>query len=209
MPNKKAPSLEEAKSLFQAQPHKTLTQWSSEWNVSIERVRQIKEECGFKTYKKPTPELTNEIIKRIEIQGYTPSSRLLFKDLPIGPDKFKTWLLTYPELKLKVDEANSKFMSVNKTDKKCYKCELTKNLSEYTKSQKYKDGYNRYCNVCLDKIKNKDKEVKTKNCWFCQKNLSVGSFNAKRTSPDGYAHICKSCQSKERRKKRLKSNHNT
>ena len=209
MPNKKAPSLEEAKLLFESQPNKTLTKWSSEWGVSIERVRQIKEECGFKTYREPTPELIKEILERIEMHGFVPSSRELFKDLPIGPDKFKTWLLNYPEIKDKVDKANASFLSVNKTSKKCYKCEVTKDLAEYIKSQKYKDGYNRYCNVCLDEIKNQDKSIKTKDCWFCQKNLSVGSFNAKRTSPDGYSHICKSCQSKERRKKRLKTNHNT
>lgn len=209
MPNKIAPSLEEAKSLFQAQPNKKLTQWSKEWGVSVERVRQIKEECGFKTYRVPTPELTEEILNRIEKQGYLPSSRKLFEGLPIGPDKFKTWLLEYSDLKELVDEANKIYLSVDKVDKECFKCKITKDLNEFTKTQKYQDGYHRYCKVCLSEMADKKENNKTKDCWFCQKTLSVGSFNSKRTSPDGYSHICKSCQSKERRKKRVRKTFNT
>ena len=47
MPNKKAPSVEEAKTLFLASPNKLLKEWSKEWGVSVERVRQLKVQAGL------------------------------------------------------------------------------------------------------------------------------------------------------------------
>jgi len=203
MPNKIAPSLEEAKFLIEQNPNRMLKEWAKEWGVSIERVRQIKEECGFHSFKNVNNELVDVIINRIKYEGYTMTNRDMYKDLPIGYDRFRTWCLQNKEIQEKVNLARDYYLSSEKSEKKCYKCLETKNISEYEKSQKYKDGYNRYCKVCIDEIGNTHEEVKTKVCLLCQNTLSVGSFNANRNIADGYSSFCKNCQSKQRRKKRL------
>ena len=47
MPNRQAPTPEEALQLFKKYPERLLREWSDEWGVSIERVRQIRHESGI------------------------------------------------------------------------------------------------------------------------------------------------------------------
>jgi len=199
MPNKIAPSLEEAKKLFEQNPNRLLKDWAKEWNVSVERVRQIKEECGFTSFKNVNYELVETIVNRILHDGYTVTNREMYKDLPIGYDRFRTWCLTNPDVQELVDSAREQYLSSDKTEKKCYKCQEILPLNKFNKSQKYKDGYNRYCITCVE---NAPEEVKRKTCMMCQKDLSTSSFNANRKMPDGFAAFCKTCQSNQRRKKR-------
>ena len=61
MPNKVTPTIEEAKELFKSKPHYKLKDWSKEWGVSIERVRQIKNQAGIV----PMSEIDNNIVEVI------------------------------------------------------------------------------------------------------------------------------------------------
>ena len=45
MPNRIAPTVEEARELFLQDPHKKLSLWAEEWGVSDERVRQLREQA--------------------------------------------------------------------------------------------------------------------------------------------------------------------
>ena len=75
-------------------------------------------------------------------------------------------------------------------------------ISEYDKSQKYKDGLNRYCKTCHTYILDNKDEEKKKTCLMCKKTLSQSSFDKSRTFKDGLTVFCKKCKSNERRSKR-------
>ena len=206
MPNKVTPTIEEAKLLFREKPQYKLKDWANEWGVSIERVRQIKNQAGIVPMSEVDENIVNVILERIRNGEATITNRSLYKGLPIGYDRFKTWMLKNPELKEKCDLAREEYLSSDKTEKKCYKCNINKSIDSYNKSQKYSDGYNRYCKDCQSQIINEKDDVKKKTCFLCKKSLSPKSFNKNRAMKDGYSLFCKNCQSKERRSKRRLNN---
>lgn len=75
-------------------------------------------------------------------------------------------------------------------------CKEIKPVSSFSRTQKYQDGYNKFCVKCIEDLKNNKTDTPTKRtCLMCRKELSVGSFSSK-------SHFCKNCQSKSRRAKR-------
>jgi len=206
MPNKVTPTIEEANKLFKSKPQYKLKDWAKEWGVSIERVRQIKEQAGIVPMSEIDENIVEVIVDRIENGESTLTNRTLYTGLPIGYDRFKSWMIKDPSIKEKCDEARENYLSSDKTEKKCYRCEDILPIQSFNKSQKYNDGYNRYCVECQSTIiENKD-EIKRKTCFLCKKSLSVKSFNKNRTMKDGFSLFCKNCQSKERRAKRRLNN---
>ena len=84
MPNKKAPSVEEAKTLFLASPNKLLKEWSKEWGVSVERVRQLKVQAGLSIGNDIDYEVAEQVIQRIQSGYGTITTRKTYKGLPVG-----------------------------------------------------------------------------------------------------------------------------
>tara|TARA_B100000282_G_C31706917_1_gene479170 strand:+ start:174 stop:803 length:630 start_codon:yes stop_codon:yes gene_type:complete len=206
MPNKVTPTIEEAKELFKSKPHYKLKDWSKEWGVSIERVRQIKNQAGIVPMSEIDNNIVEVIVERIRNGESTLTNRSLYKDLPVGYDRFKTWMIKEPSIKEKCDLARLEFLSSDKSEKKCYKCNEILSIELFNKSQKYNDGYNRYCQECQSQIIDDREEVRKKTCFLCKKSLSPKSFNKNRAMKDGYSLFCKNCQSKERRSKRRLNN---
>ena len=202
MPNKIAPTTEEAKELFKKHPSKKLKDWANEWGVSVERVRQIKVEAGIKPMSEIDYDIVEIIIEKIKHEGYTYTQRDTYKNTPIGFDRFKTWCIKDPSIKEEVDKAREHYLSSDKDEKKCYRCEKVLPISEYDKSQKYKDGLNRYFKTCHTYILDNKDEEKKKTCLMCKKTLSQSSFDKSRTFKDGLTVFCKKCKSNERRSKR-------
>ena len=62
MPNKVTPTIEEAKLLFREKPQYKLKDWAKEWGVSIERVRQIKEQAGIIPMSEVDARVVNTIV---------------------------------------------------------------------------------------------------------------------------------------------------
>jgi len=204
MPNKKAPSVEEAKTLFLESPNKLLKEWSKEWGVSVERVRQLKVQAGLSIGNDIDYEVAEQVIQRIQSGYGTITTRKTYKGLPVGYDKFRTWCIKDVELGKRVEQARENFLkgSYNPTEKVCYKCSVNKSISEYDKSAKYKDGYNRYCKVCHLDIKENKVKLDKKTCMMCKQSLSPSSFDSNSKFRDGLSLFCKTCKSKERRKTR-------
>jgi hypothetical protein len=204
MPNKKAPSVEEAKALFLESPNKLLKEWSKEWGVSVERVRQLKVQAGLSIGNDIDYEVAEQVIQRIQSGYGTITTRKTYKGLPVGYDKFRTWCFKDVELSKRVEQARENFLngSYNPTEKVCYKCSVNKSISEYDKSAKYKDGYNRYCKVCHSDIKENKTKIDKKTCMMCKQSLSPSSFDSNSKFRDGLSLFCKTCKSKERRKTR-------
>ena len=146
------------------------------------------------------------IVERIRNGESTLTNRSLYEDLPVGYDRFKTWMIKQPSIKDKCDIARQEYLSSDKSEKKCYKCNETLSIQLFNKSQKYNDGYNRYCQECQLQIIDDREEVRKKTCFLCKKSLSPKSFNKNRAMKDGYSLFCKNCQSKERRSKRRLNN---
>jgi hypothetical protein len=206
MPNKVTPTIEEANQLFKDKPHYKLKDWAKEWGVSIERVRQIKEQAGIVPMSEIDTRIVNTIVQRIKNGESTLTNRALYSGLPIGYDRFRSWMIKDPSIKEKCDLAREEYLSSDKTEKKCYKCELVLNVNNFNKSQKYNDGYNRYCKDCQSKVIDETEDIKRKTCFMCKKSLSTKGFNKNRAMKDGYSLFCKNCQSKERRTKRRLNN---
>jgi hypothetical protein len=204
MPNKKAPSVEEAKTLFLENPNKLLKEWSKEWGVSVERVRQLKVQAGLSIGNDIDYEVAEQVIQRIQSGYGTIATRKTYKGLSVGYDKFRTWCVKDVELSKRVEQARENFLnaSYNPTEKVCYKCSVNKSISEYNKSAKYKDGYNRYCKVCHSQIKDNKVKIDKKTCMMCKQSLSPSSFDGNSKFRDGLSLFCKTCKSKERRKTR-------
>lgn len=201
MPNRQAPTPEEALQLFKKYPQKLLREWSDEWGVSIERVRQIRHESGIGAVFKINYEIVETVALRIENGEHTLTSRSMYKDLPISYDAFSTWIRDDIDAAQRIHKAQEVFKNkkLNPTDKKCALCQIVKLTKEFPKSQKYLDGYHKFCLDCLLEIKdNKPKEVGNKVCLMCKKDKSANSFDKK-------SHFCKLCKSKSRRAKRARN----
>lgn len=206
MPNKQTPSIEEAKELFKANPHYKLKDFANDWGVSIERVRQIKKEAGIVPMSEIDTSIVEIILERIRNGEATLTNRELYKGLPVGYDRFRTWMMKDSSIKEQCDLAREEYLSTDKVEKKCYKCEIIKPIDTFNRSQKYQDGFNRYCMICQEQIIEEKDYVKRKTCFMCKQSLSVKSFNKNRTMKDGYSLFCKNCQRKERRSKRRLNN---
>jgi len=93
-------------------------------------------------------------------------------------------------------QATAKAKRLDPNEKKCSLCKEIKSIDNFSRTQKYQDGYNKFCINCIESIKSNKKETPSKRtCLMCRKDLSLGSFDSK-------SHFCKNCKSKSRRAKR-------
>ena len=201
MPNKRTPTLEEAKALFNRYPQKLLREWADEWNCSAERVRQLRHECGIGAVFSIDYDVVEKVAERIENNIYTLTETTMYEDLPVGRDAFATWIRDDIDVAQRIHEAKElgKARKLDPVEKKCMLCLEVKSVSHFDRTQKYADGFNKFCKVCIENIKNKEpKEQKKKTCFMCKKSLSPGSFDAK-------SAFCKRCRSKNRRAKRARN----
>lgn len=204
MPTRKAPSPEEAKKLFQHYPYRKLSYWADDWGVTIERVRQIKIECGVGSRFDVNMDIATKIANKIETGEYTLTDIELYKDFPIGREAFATWMRKTPDIKNIIEQAQekAKFNKLNPTDKVCKKCNQSKDVESYSRSQKYQDGRLPWCFDCLNTKLTKPEKNTKKVCFLCKKEKSTKSFTHNKKYKDGYVPFCKTCKSKSRRARR-------
>ena len=198
MPNRKAPTLEEAKALFLKEPTKTLVEFGNEWGVSPERVRQLRHECGLGAVFSVDYEIVEKVAYLIENNISTLTNLQTYEDLPIGRDAFSTWIRDDIDVAQRINQAQeiAKAKRLDPESKKCSLCKKIKPVSSFSRTQKYQDGYNKFCLECIEKLKKKKSNIPSKRtCLMCKKDLSIGSFDSK-------SHFCKNCKSKNRRAKR-------
>ena len=162
--------------------------------------RQIKNECGVGSKYSVDYDIVENVAKKIESGIYTVTNLKTFEDLPIGRDAFHTWMvddITTAD-RIRVAQEISRKKKLDPDVKKCSLCKEEKVIDEFVRSQKYKDGRNKYCIDCIEKLANSsNKKSDRKTCYMCKKDLSVNSF-------DSGTSFCKNCRSKSRRAKRAR-----
>ena len=89
---------------------------------------------------------------------------------------------------------------INIADKYCFGCKMTKELSNFCKDRRTKDGLNCYCRDCR-KIKGLeyanlplDPMPEIKICTVCKIGKPPIEFGKDRRSKDGLTRLCKDCQ---------------
>lgn len=103
--------------------------------------------------------------------------------------------------------------------KKCSKCGLEKEKTEFHIQRSKPDGLTSQCKSCRkigakkshEKLKNATKpDIKTKTCKHCKKELKIENFSKNSQRKDGYQSLCRKCYSdiryKPNRKKILDGN---
>ena len=213
MPNRIAPTVEEARELFLEDPHKKLSLWAEEWGVSDERVRQLREQAGVAPRSAYNSEIAQIVLNRIaEGKGSLTTSKT-YEELPIGYERFKAWMKEMPELVEKVEEAKAKAekLSWNPTWKKCLECQEEKDVTEFERSQKYKSGYTQYCKECLVGLRESTHKYKetiksdenSKTCLVCQKEKPLDKYAKSKKDRTKRESICMLCHRKANREKGL------
>ncbi len=187
MPNRIAPTVEEARELFLKDPHKKLSLWAEEWGVSDERVRQLREQAGIAPRSAYNSEIAQIVLDRISQGKGSLTTSKTYEELPIGYERFKAWMKDMPELVERVEEAKAKAdkLSWNPEWKKCLECQEEKSVSDFEPSQKYKSGYTQYCKVFLVSLSEATKQYKEvlkseenmKTCLLCAKEKPLNKFN--------------------------------
>ena len=126
MPNRIAPTVEEARDLFLSEPHKKLSLWAKEWGVSDERVRQLREQAGVAPRSAYNSEIAEIVLTRIAEGKGSLTTTKTYEELPIGYERFKAWMKEMPELVERVEEAKAKAqkLSWNPSWKKPEWCEI-------------------------------------------------------------------------------------
>lgn len=86
-------------------------------------------------------------------------------------------------------------------EKKCSKCKITKDFSQYYKDKKKYDGLSPACKSCIYKqqssFRKKEKgrvEITEKKCSICKNIYSTDCFNKDKSRGDGYDAKCKACK---------------
>jgi len=210
MVHRKAPSLEEARELFLADPNKMLQSWADEWGVTHERVRQLRIESGVPqrgAYNEETAEAILEIIRTGRGGLTTPRT---YEGQPIGLERFKTWIEEEEGLKERVEEAQKEALKNLKDpiEKECKYCREWKPVEEYSRNQKYLDGLTRFCKDCMIILKEKKEELgddKMKLCLSCKKDKKTSEFSKNPNTQDKLKIFCKDCHKAFKRRKRRQS----
>jgi hypothetical protein len=210
MVHRKAPSLEEARELFLADPNKMLQSWADEWGVTHERVRQLRIESGVPqrgAYNEETAEAILEIISTGRGGLTTPRT---YEGQPIGLERFKTWIEEEEGLKERVEQAQKEALKNLKDpiEKECKYCREWKPVEEYSRNQKYLDGLSRFCKDCMIILKEKKEELgddKMKLCLSCKKDKKTSEFSKNPNTQDKLKIFCKDCHKAFKRRKRRQS----
>ena len=140
MPNRKAPTLEEAKALFLKEPNKTLSQFADEWGISSERVRQIRHECGLGAVFSVDYEIVEKVAYLIENNISSLTNLKTFEDLPIGRDAFHTWMRDDIDVAKRIQEAQAtaKAKRLDPNEKKCSLCKEIKSIDNFSRHKNIK-----------------------------------------------------------------------
>lgn len=164
MPSRKIPSVEQAYEMFNKDPWRPLSEWAKEWDCSHERVRQLREQAGFPPMSSIDHGIAIEIIDRIRSGKYKLTVRTLYEDLPIGLEKFLSWMKTDPAIYLGVLEAQQYVKKKEWTpdEKQCKKCGQLLPVKDFDKTQKYKDGLKKFCRNCLSNPSEKLEKIKSR-----------------------------------------------
>ena len=98
--------------------------------------------------------------------------------------------------------------------KKCNKCGLEKELTEFRKDPARKDGHRGICLVCfreqtklnIEKLRSRKylPEIKEKKCCYCKELKSINNFDKNYSRYDNYSTGCKSCRAKRLKHKKQK-----
>ena len=213
MPNRIAPTVEEARELFLSEPHKKLSLWAEEWGVSDERVRQLREQAGVAPRSAYNSEIAEIVLTRIAEGKGSLTTTKTYEELPIGYERFKAWMKEMPELVERVEEAKAKAekLSWNPSWKKCLECQEEKDINEFEKSQKYKSGYTQYCKKCLVGLREATKQYKetiksdenSKVCLVCTKEKPLDKYAKSKRDRNKRESICMLCHRKANREKEL------
>ena len=204
MVHRKAPSLEEARELFLADPNKMLQAWADEWGVTHERVRQLRIESGVPQRGAYNEEIAESILDIIKTGRGGLTTPRTYEDQPIGLERFKTWIDEEEGLADRVSEAQ-KIAAKNLKDpieKECKYCKNWKPVEEYGRNQKY---LTRFCTECIYILKEKKKnlgEEKLKRCLSCKQDKKVSDFSKNPNAPDSLRMFCKDCHKAQKRKQR-------
>lgn len=97
-------------------------------------------------------------------------------------------------------------------EKKCTKCNIIKDITEFYKRVGSIDGKTSECRDCCLNVyhkrfdERKDREpidITNKVCTTCETQYDIDNFSKKTDSPDGYKSICKLCSNKTASDNRL------
>ena len=80
--------------------------------------------------------------------------------------------------------------------KRCNKCKGWKQLGNFHKNKRTKDGLNDYCKPCKSTYLKRNKykrSIKAKKCLICQKVKPAKYYTTCRTRTDGLQNKCKDC----------------
>jgi hypothetical protein len=86
-------------------------------------------------------------------------------------------------------------------EKRCSKCRKTKDISEFSKNRKEKDGHSGWCKSCHKEASAKRRLLPKivpshKKCSKCHKTKAISEFHKAANSSDGHVCLCKVCKSK-------------
>ncbi len=202
--------MEEARELFLNDPNKMLREWADEWGVTHERVRQLRIESGVPSRSAYNENVADAIIEIIQSGRGGLTTNRTYEGQPIGYEKFKTWMDEEEGLEERVLEAK-KIAAKNLIDpieKQCKYCREWFEIDNFKRTQKYQDGYTKFCKDCLDLLKKKKEdsgEEKIKHCISCKEDKKISEFSKSPNAPDGLKLICKDCHLKYKRKQRRKN----
>ncbi len=88
--------------------------------------------------------------------------------------------------------------------KNCTKCKKLKNLEEFHRATKLKDGRRSECKVCVLGHEPHDKNVSEKSCTLCKTIKPINNFYLNKTT-NCYNSNCKKCKNKKRHEKRMET----
>jgi hypothetical protein len=128
----------------------------------------------------------------------------------IGLERFKTWIQDEEGLRERVEEAQKEALKSLKDpiEKECKYCREWLAVEDFKRTQKYLDGYTKFCMACLALIKEKKEELgdeKLKTCISCTKEKKTSDFSRNPNSQDGYKIFCKDCHKNNKRKIRRRN----
>lgn len=210
MVHRKAPSLEEAKELFLQDPNKMLQDWADEWGVSHERVRQLRIESGVPQRGAYNEEIAESILEIIRTGRGGLTTPRTYEGQPIGLERFKTWIDEEEGLAERVAEAQkiAEKSAVDPVEKECKYCREWKPIEDYKRTQKYLDGYTKFCIDCLSLLKEKKEQLgeeRVKLCIRCNTEKPISDFSKNPNTADKLKIFCKDCHKNFKRQQRRKN----
>src|SRR5215213_10214857 len=91
----------------------------------------------------------------------------------------------------------------SRTTKVCTKCKIERDISQFSRNKRTKDGFHCHCKRCQsrnpqaydEKIENRSMGLL--KCGTCQQWKDKSEFSRNKNGQDGYCYKCKRCTSKD------------